>query len=45
MPRWRRDAALAAMGLRVLRFDDRQVLLETDAVVEVILGVVMERSR
>jgi len=31
-----RDAALARMGLRVLRFDDRQVLLETDAVVEAI---------
>ncbi|MBC7990250.1 MAG: DUF559 domain-containing protein [Luteimonas sp.] len=35
-----RDAALARMGLRVLRFDDRQVLLETDAVVEAIWLVV-----
>ena len=32
----RRDRALAALGLRVLRFDSRQVLRETDAVVEVI---------
>jgi very-short-patch-repair endonuclease len=31
-----RDAYLAGLGLRVLRFDNRQVLLETDAVVEVI---------
>lgn len=31
-----RDAALSRMGLRILRFDDRQVLLETDAVVETI---------
>ncbi|MEZ0472715.1 endonuclease domain-containing protein [Luteimonas salinilitoris] len=29
-----RDAALTRMGLQVLRFDDRQVLRETDAVVE-----------
>jgi very-short-patch-repair endonuclease len=35
-----REAALARMGLRVLRFDDRQVLLETDAVVETIWLVV-----
>ena len=27
-----RDVALAGLGLRVLRFDNRQVLLETDAV-------------
>ena len=38
-----RDAALTRMGLRVMRFDDRQVLLETDAVVEAIWRVVMER--
>ena len=31
-----RDAALAGFGLRVLRFDNRQVLLETDAVLGVI---------
>ena len=30
----RRSAALQRMGLQVLRFDNRQVLLETDAVVE-----------
>ncbi len=30
----RRSAALRRMGLQVLRFDNRQVLLETDAVVE-----------
>ncbi len=41
----RRNAALAAMGLTVLRFDDRQVLLETDAVVEVIWRVVVARVR
>ena len=32
----RRDAYLASLGLRVLRFDSRQVLRETDAVVEAI---------
>ena len=31
-----RDAYLASLALRVLRFDDRQVLLETDGVVAVI---------
>ncbi|MDQ1314350.1 MAG: hypothetical protein QG662_459 [Pseudomonadota bacterium] len=31
-----RDAALAGLSLRVLRFDDRQVLLETDAVLAAI---------
>lgn len=31
-----RDAYLAGLGLRVLRFDNRQVLLETAAVVEMI---------
>lgn len=35
----RRDAYLKGLGLRVLRFDNRQVRLETDAVVEVIAGV------
>ena len=33
--RWR-DAKLTALGLRTLRFDDRQVLTEIDAVMEVI---------
>ena len=31
-----RDAALAGLGLQVLRFDNRQVLLKTDAVLAVI---------
>ena len=38
-----RDAVLAGTGLRVLRFDDRQILLETDAVLEVIDKAVKER--
>ncbi len=38
-----RDAQLAGTGLKVLRFDDRQVLLESDAVLAVIYGVVVER--
>ena len=38
-----RDKTLAEQGLYVLRFDDRQVLTETDAVVEVIYQVVGER--
>jgi len=32
----RRDGYLASLGLQVLRFDSRQVLQETDAVVDVI---------
>lgn len=31
-----RDAALADLGLKVLRFDNRQALLETDTVLDVI---------
>jgi len=31
-----RDQALAQLGLRVLRFDNRQILTETDAVIELI---------
>ena len=38
-----RDAALAGLGLRVLRFDNRQVLLETEAVLVVIDKIVKER--
>jgi len=38
-----RDAALARLGLLVLRFDNRQVLLETDAVLGVIDAAVKER--
>lgn len=39
-----RDAALNKAGLQVLRFDNRQVLLETDAVLEVIDEVVRTRN-
>ncbi|OQW41730.1 MAG: hypothetical protein A4S08_02500 [Proteobacteria bacterium SG_bin4] len=38
-----RDTALAGLGLHVLRFDNRQVLLETDAVLNVINEMVKER--
>ena len=38
-----RDEALGKIGLRVLRFDNRQVLLETEAVLAVIDDVVGER--
>jgi len=38
-----RDEALGKLGLHVLRFDNRQVLLETDAVLTVIDDVVRER--
>lgn len=38
-----RDAALAELGLLVLRFDNRQVLLETGAVVGEIYEVVGRR--
>jgi very-short-patch-repair endonuclease len=41
----RRDAALASLGLRVLRFDNLQVMRETDAVVETIYEAVIERVR
>ncbi len=37
-----RDSYLEGLGLRVLRFDSRQVLQETDAVVERILQVMTE---
>jgi very-short-patch-repair endonuclease len=39
----KRDELLANQGLKVLRFDNRQVLLETDSVLEVIHSVVKER--
>ena len=39
-----RDAALVGLGLRVLRFDNRQVLTEIEAVMTVIDGVVCEMS-
>ncbi len=38
-----RDIQLAGTGLKVLRFDDRQVLLECDAVLAVIYGMVVKR--
>lgn len=38
-----RDTSLTELGLRVLRFDNRQVLLETDAVLGMIGRVVVER--
>jgi len=38
-----RDTALSGLGLHVLRFDNRQVLLETDAVLAVIDEIVRER--
>lgn len=38
-----RDAVLAGSGLWVLRFDNRQILSETDAVLEVIDAAVEER--
>jgi len=41
----KRDAALTGLGLRVLRFDNRQVLLETDAVLEMIDKIVKDRAR
>ncbi len=41
----RRDAYLETLGLRVLRFDNLQVLKETEAVLETIFGVVGERVK
>jgi very-short-patch-repair endonuclease len=38
----RRSEYLAKLGLKVLRFDDRQVLLELDSVVEMIFRAVSE---
>ena len=38
-----RDAKLADIGIKVLRFDDRQALRESDAVLEVIYAEVVER--
>ncbi|MBK6743940.1 MAG: DUF559 domain-containing protein [Hydrogenophilales bacterium] len=39
-----RDAWLQSQGLRVLRFDDRQMLTETEAVLEVIFSAVREAT-
>jgi very-short-patch-repair endonuclease len=41
----KRDEELAKLGIKVLRFDDRQVLRETDAVAEVIHDEVIERLK
>ena len=38
-----RDAQLAAIGLKVLRFDDRQVLLETAGVLEIVYAELVAR--
>lgn len=40
----KRDVELAAAGLKVLRFDDRQVLTETEAVLKVIYDEVVART-
>jgi very-short-patch-repair endonuclease len=40
-----RDEELNKLGIKVLRFDDRQVLRETEAVVAVIYDVVIERLK
>jgi very-short-patch-repair endonuclease len=40
-----RDATLTSIGLKVLRFDDGQVLRETDAVIAVIYAEVVERLK
>jgi len=39
----KRDELLLSMGLMVLRFDDLQVLKETDAILEVIYAEVVQR--
>ena len=41
----KRDEVLASLGLVVLRFDNRQVLLETDAVLAIINAIVDERKK
>jgi very-short-patch-repair endonuclease len=40
---WHRDEYMATVGLRVLRFNSREVLEETDEVVEVIYRAIAER--
>ena len=40
-----RDEHLSVLGLRVMRFDNLQVLLETDAVVEEIFKAIEERTK
>ena len=41
----KRDAYLESLGLHVLRFDNLQVMKETEAVLEMILGVVGKRVK
>jgi len=38
-----RDQALAQLGLNVLRFDNRQILTEIDAVIELIFQTAQSR--
>jgi len=40
-----RDMRLESIGLKVLRFDDRQVMRETDAVLEMIYAEVVRRLK
>ena len=40
-----RDLALNALGLKVLRFHNREVLLETESVMEKIFTIVGERLK
>ena len=40
----KRDEQLARAGIKVVRFDDRQVLTETEAVLRVIYDEVIERA-
>ena len=37
-----RDHQLAQLGLKVLRFDNRQILLETDGVCQTILNIIQQ---
>lgn len=41
----KRDALLASAGIKVLRFDDRQVLTEIEAVLRVIYDELVERVK
>jgi len=41
----KRDEQLGSAGLKVLRFDDRQMLTETEAVLKVIYDEVVARMR
>jgi very-short-patch-repair endonuclease len=41
----KREEYLSGLALKVLRFDNRQVLTETEAVVEVIFRTIKEREK